>query len=87
MSHPEGDFSTLLQKELWLQHMGVPLPPYPVPPTQKQIDQEGLRQDADQDYLEAWDAREAEIERRYAIARRDAAGPSVPAVMPDPDSP
>lgn len=68
-------------KERWLKARGIPVPPAPLLP----IAQEGLS-DAqlralDRAYLAAWDARDAEIDRIYAIARRDAEGPAVPTVF------
>ena len=71
---------TRLERELWLKAQGVPIPPAPLLP----IAEEGLNdaqlRASDRAYLEAWDARDAEIDRLYAIARRDADGPKVPTV-------
>ncbi|RYH60391.1 MAG: sigma-54-dependent Fis family transcriptional regulator [Alcaligenaceae bacterium] len=42
---------------------------------------EASGREADRAFLDAWDARDAEIDRIYEIAKRDAEGPSVPVVQ------
>lgn len=76
--------TTRLERELWLKAQGVPLPQSPLLP----IAAEGLNDTqlraSDHAYLEAWDARDAEIDRLYAVARRDADGPKVPTLRVEP---
>lgn len=74
---------TRLDREMWLKAQGVPLPGAPLLPiAEENLDDAQLRA-SDRSYLEAWDARDAEIDRLYAIARRDLDGPKVPTVRGD----
>lgn len=70
-------------KERWLIARGIPLPPVPEPPGAEEGVGSLHMTDADRAYLLAWEARDAEIDRIYAIARRDADGPAVPTVFGD----
>lgn len=72
---------TRFEKERWLKARGVPIPYPPLLPLSVEDLTDAQVRAADHAYLEAWDARDAEIDRIYAIARRDAEGPPVPTVQ------
>ena len=77
MSGPNVQPRTRLEREQWLKSKGVPLPPYPLLPIAEEDLNPAQRVACDHAYLAAWDARDAEIDRMYAVARRDAAAAEV----------
>lgn len=80
MSDPRVHVASRYERENWLRARGVPLPAAPVLPIAEEgLDDAQLRA-SDEAYLDAWDARDVEIDRLYLVARRDADGPPVPTV-------